>query len=85
MSKNKLRLLERVKAAAESRRHGPRPWFDRIPKDFADELLEIRRALKAGDLDVSARFAAKEIIDDCVERGIKPPSWDWMRLWLAKD
>ena len=82
----KPRLLERVKAAVEADdRRGPRPWIDRIPKDFADELLEIRRALKAGEIDGSARRTAKELVAICVERGVKPPSWDHMRLWLARD
>lgn len=83
--KTKPPLRERVCEAVAALKMGPSNWVDRLPADAREEVLAIKEAWKAGNIDSSARRLAESIVKECLAEGIKTCSPEHMRVWLAKD
>lgn len=85
MTKKPTRLFDRVTAAAALKPDSRRNWLERLPGDVRDEVLAVKAAWKAGEIDSSARRIANSIVKECLAEGIKTCSPEHMRTWLAKD
>lgn len=76
-------MRDRVVAAAKEAESGRRKtWHSKLSKPQLEELLAIKVALLAGDLDVSARSLAAAIIADLDRQGTRVCSAHTLSLWL---
>lgn len=58
-------------------------WFDRLDNDVRDEVVAVRDAYRAGELNVKARTLAAAILDDLKKnRDLSPCSLHTMNQWL---
>lgn len=78
-------LIESVTSKVANRRTGPKNFFDRLPPEYQQELLEIRRQFQSGELAASACFVADAIIESASEQGIAVCGQQGMRAWLARN
>jgi hypothetical protein len=59
-------------------------WFDTLPEEVRDDLVEIRAEFQAGGTGVTAMSLSRAILADLQSsRGIKPCSLDTLRLWIS--
>jgi hypothetical protein len=78
-------LRERVREAVAAIKPRPSNWIERLPPGTREEILAIKAAWRAGNIDSSARRLAESISKECLAEGIKTCSPEHMRSWLAKD
>lgn len=72
-------------AAAASRSRDARytTWLDRLDCEVRDEVIAVRDAYRAGELDVKARTLASAILEDLKQnRDLTPCSLHTMNQWL---
>lgn len=84
MSKKPLRLVERLRERAASRKPKPLGWFDRLPDDYKKEFAEAREAWRAGAISASCCQMARDIIEECHAAGIEVCGQQGVRNWLSK-
>lgn len=84
MTKKPLRLVERLKERAASRKPKPLGWFGRLPGDYQKEFSEARDAWRAGQISASCSQMARDIIDECSAAGIAVCGLQGVRNWLSK-
>ena len=77
-------LSDRVAARAAARTPGPRNFFDRLPGDAREELLEVRRRFHAGEIAASASLLADLLIEEAAASGLELCGPQGLRVWLAK-
>jgi hypothetical protein len=78
-------LLEFVRSESGRRKPGPTSWISRLPEALAADVLEAKRAWRAGEIDGSARQTARSIINYCQQNGVPSCSIDHLRVWLAEN
>jgi len=72
-------------AAAASKSQDTRysTWFDRLNVEVQDEVIAVRDAYRAGELNVKARALASAILEDLKQnRDLAPCSLHTMNQWL---
>lgn len=84
MTTKPLRLVERLKERAESRRPKPKNWFDRLPPEHQKEFADARNAWRAGLISTSAVQLAKEIVEECQKAGVDVCGPAGVRMWLSQ-
>jgi hypothetical protein len=61
-------------------------WFQLLPAEAADELLELRRRYQAGDYGTAKRLhVARAAVERCQERGWKTCDATRMAQWLMQN
>lgn len=85
MTKKPLRLVERLKALPSQRKFGPKSWLEKLPPDVAHEVVEVKAAWKAGEIERSGRRLAAEIHEDISSRGFSICGQERIREWLSND
>jgi hypothetical protein len=84
MTKKPLRLVERLKERAASRKPKPLGWFGRLPIEYQKEFSDARAAWQAGEIRTSCLQLARELVEECRAAGIEVPGLQGLRNWLSK-
>jgi hypothetical protein len=62
---------------------GRKTWWELLPQEATDELLEVRRRWKAGEFgSVKRLHVARAVVERCQERGWKTCDATRMCQWL---
>lgn len=85
MTKKPLRLVERLKALPAQRKFGPKSWLEKLPAEVAQEVVEVKAAWRAGEIERSGRRLAAEIHADITSRGFTICGTERLREWLSND
>lgn len=77
-------LLEVVRARIEHKRHGFRPWWERVDQAHAAELEELLAAWRSGELGQHMRPVARAVVAHLREKGIADIGEQGVVAWLKK-
>jgi hypothetical protein len=75
-------LLDAVVNAVQA--HKRVGWWDSLPKDAQEELLEIRRTWQNGGYPVTKTAMARILSEQCQSRGFKTVKEKKFAEWLQK-
>jgi hypothetical protein len=75
------RVADRVAKIAP----GPRNFFDRLPAEAREELLEVRRRFQAGEIATSASALADVLIEEAAASGYELCGPQGLRAWLRRN
>lgn len=75
-------LVEAIKTNLRESRPGFRPWNERVAPEHLDELLEVRRQWRAGELGTQLRPVARLISQELQSRGIATVGIQGVQAWL---
>lgn len=85
MTKRPDSLLDEVVKTASAVFQGTIPWYRRLPEKHLAEVLELKKAYKAGKLSFPLRTLARAISKSLRERGIATIGEQGVQAWLTKD
>ena len=76
-------LLAEVRKEMSSYRHGPLPWYERVPEEHREELDAILAAWRAGELGTRKKTLARSIANQLRARGISDVGEQGVIAWLS--
>lgn len=75
-------LLEELRSSVAAYRHGPLPWYERVPEEHRAELAAILAAWRAGELGTRKKTLARSIANNLRARGISEVGEQGVIGWL---
>jgi len=78
-------LADRVADRVAKITPGPRNFFDRLPAEAREELLEVRRRFQAGEIATSASALADVLIEEAAASGYELCGPQGLRAWLRRN
>ena len=84
MAEKKARIRDSIVSRLGEYQPKVKSWIEKLPESVRSEMLDIRVAWQAGEINSTARGLARAIVADCRERGMNSPSPEWVREWLTR-
>lgn len=75
-------LADVIKQNLSQSRPGFRAWHERVAPEHIDELLEVRRQWRAGELGTQLRPVARLVAQELQARGIATVGIQGVQAWL---
>jgi hypothetical protein len=77
-------LLDDVRKAVSSIRHGPATWYERLAREHREELDAIKAEWRAGELGSRKKTVARALAENMRVRGISDVGMQGVIAWLDK-